>query len=112
MMGSRAARPFRLLRHLILLILAALWIVPLYLVLISASTSSEEYGDSGLWQPPGDFALFDNVEAAWNAAKLGEAVISTAFYAVAGALLAVFLAALAALRSCRCGCAGVSSGSW
>lgn len=96
MMGNKSLSPFRLLRHLFLVVLAALWIVPLYLVLISASTSSEEYGDNDLWQPPSNFALFDNVRAAWNAAKLGQAIGSTAFYAIVGALLAVFLAALAA----------------
>jgi multiple sugar transport system permease protein len=91
-----AASPIRFVRHLILLILAAVWIVPLYLVLVNASTSSEEYSDKDRMAVPKDFALFDNIEAAWEAAKLGEAVGSTAFYAVAGGLLAVLIAALAA----------------
>lgn len=91
-----AIRPFQLLRHLILLILAAIWIVPLYLVLINAATSQKEYGKKESWAAPKHFALFDNIQSAWDAAKLGQAVGSTAFYAIAGGILAVLLAALAA----------------
>jgi multiple sugar transport system permease protein len=86
----------RLLRHGILLVLGALWILPLYLFLINASTSPKEYLTKERWQAPKHIALIDNVSAAWDAAHLGQAVASTMLYAVVGAWFAVFIAALAA----------------
>ncbi len=86
----------RVLRNGLLFILAAVWIMPLYLILINASKSTEAYKDSERYAPARGFALFDNMSAAWNAAKLGEAVASTAFYAILGGALAVALSAMAA----------------
>jgi multiple sugar transport system permease protein len=82
-------------KHIVLLILAALWIVPLYLFLVNASTSSEEYARKERWKPPTEFALFDNMSAAIEAARLGQAVGSTAFYAIVGGVLVAALAAYA-----------------
>jgi multiple sugar transport system permease protein len=83
-------------RHLVLLILAAAWIIPLYLVLINASTSQQEYARKSIWAAPSEFALDDNISLAWKTAHLGQAVGSTLFFAVVGGLAAVLLAALAA----------------
>lgn len=81
---------------LILLLLGAVWIIPLYLVLINASTDIKEYSTKNVWAPPKQFALYDNMSVAWKTAHLGEAVLSTAFYAIGGAGAAVLLAAFAA----------------
>ena len=86
----------RVLRNALLVILAAIWILPLYLFLINAAKTTEAYRSTERYAPSRDFALFDNISAAWNAAKLGEAVGSTAFYAIVGAALAVALSAMAA----------------
>lgn len=86
----------RILRQVLLLVLGAVWILPLYLFLINAATSSREYARKERWAAPTDFALFDNVSAAWDAARLGQAVGSTLLYAVVGAALAVLVASLAA----------------
>jgi multiple sugar transport system permease protein len=85
-----------LIRHTLLLILGAAWILPLYLLLINASTPPREYGDKERWELPTSFALGDNISDAWNAANLSEAVISTALYAIVGGFLSVLLAAFAA----------------
>jgi multiple sugar transport system permease protein len=66
------------------------------LFLINAVTPPEEYGTKERWQAPNHFALWDNISAAWNFAHLGEAVFSTAFYAIFGGFLAVLIASLAA----------------
>jgi multiple sugar transport system permease protein len=87
---------FRILRQLLLVLLGAIWILPLYLFLINAATSTKEYTRKERWAAPSEFALFDNVSAAWNAAHLGQAVGSTMLYAVVGALLAVLVSSLAA----------------
>jgi multiple sugar transport system permease protein len=86
----------RILRQLVLLLLGAIWILPLYLFLINASSSTKEYAKKERWQAPKSFALTDNISAAWSAAHLGQAVGSTVLYAVVGAVLAVLIASLAA----------------
>lgn len=85
-----------ILRHATLLLFGAAWILPLYLFLINAATPSDQFGDKERWQLPSSFALTDNISAAWSAAHLGQAVVSTGFYAVVGGALAVLLASLAA----------------
>ena len=85
-----------ILRQAVLLVLGAVWIIPLYLVLINAATSSEEYARKDRWAPPTEFALGLNIQQALEVTKLGQAIGSTAFYAIAGGLLAVLFAALAA----------------
>jgi multiple sugar transport system permease protein len=85
-----------ILRQVVLLVLGAVWIIPLYLVLINAATSSEEYARKDRWAPPTEFALGLNIQQALEVTKLGQAIGSTAFYAIAGGLLAVLFAALAA----------------
>ena len=89
-------RPGHLLRHLVTLLLAAVWILPLYFVLINAATSPEDYRRKEIYEVPNSFALGDNVSAAWEAADLGVSVGSTLLYAAVGGGAAVFLAALAA----------------
>ena len=84
------------LRHGTLILLSAVWILPLYVVLINAVASPEDYAQKGRLEVPDGFAFFDNVSEAWNTARLGEAVGSTALYAIGGAVLAVLVAALAA----------------
>lgn len=85
----------RIFRHGTLLILAAAWILPLYIVLINATASTEDYAQKGRLELPSSFSLLDNIKEAWNTAQLGEAIGSTTLYAVGGALLAVIVAALA-----------------
>lgn len=86
----------RVFRYLILLVLGAIWIIPLYFVLINAVTSPEEYRDKAIYAVPGEFGLWENITTAWSAAELGVSVGSTFFYATVGAAIGVLLAALAA----------------
>jgi multiple sugar transport system permease protein len=85
-----------IIRNLVLLLLGALWILPLYLFLINASTPPKEYGLKERWEFPQSFALLDNISSAWRLAHLGEAVFSTAMYAIVGGVVSVLLASLAA----------------
>jgi multiple sugar transport system permease protein len=86
----------RAFRHASMLILAAIWILPLYLVLINSATDPADYRAKEIYEPPSSFAFFDNVEFAWNGAKLGASVGSTLLYACTGGALAVLLAGMAA----------------
>jgi multiple sugar transport system permease protein len=89
-------RPRALIRHTILVLLGAIWILPLYLFLINSIASTKDYNSKEKWQLPSGFNLFDNISAAWNAAHLGQAIGSTALYAIVGAILSVVIASLAA----------------
>lgn len=83
-------------RHAVMFILAAIWIIPLYFVLINAATSPDDFRDKQIWAPSGTFSLLDNIRAAWTDANLGQSVGSTLFYAAVGGVAAVLLASLAA----------------
>ena len=83
-------------RQAVLLVLGAIWIIPLYLVLINAVTSPDDYATKDVWAPPASFGLGDNIRTAWQVARLGGAVASTLLYAVLGGLGAVILGSLAA----------------
>jgi multiple sugar transport system permease protein len=93
---SLSLSPGRLLRHLVMLVLGAVWIIPLYFVLINAATSPRDYRQKEIYEAPPSFALGDNVSAAWEGADLGASVGSTLFYATVGGVVAVLLAAMAA----------------
>jgi len=89
-------RPRAFIRHTILVLLGAVWILPLYLFLINAVASENDYNTKEKWQLPSSFGLFDNISTAWNAAHLGQAIGSSALYAIVGAVLAVLISSLAA----------------
>ena len=86
----------RPLRYLTLCFLGAIWIIPLYFILINATVSPEEYRSKSIYAAPGEFALWDNISVAWSSAGLGVSVGSTLLYATVGAALGVLIAALAA----------------
>ncbi len=86
----------RLLRYLVIVVLGAIWIVPLYFILINATVTPEEYRTKAVYAAPGEFALWQNITDAWTSAGLGTSVGSTLLYATVGAAIGVVLAALAA----------------
>jgi multiple sugar transport system permease protein len=83
-------------RHGILLFLGLIWIIPLYLVLINATTSEDQYRTKEIYAVPNSFSLWTNMQAAWDAANLGVSVGSTLLYATVGGAAAVVLSGLAA----------------
>jgi multiple sugar transport system permease protein len=86
----------RFVRYLILTVLGAIWIIPLYLILINAAVEPKEYRQKAAWEFPSNVSLWENIRTAWTSAGLGGSVGSTLLYAVVGGVLAVLLAALAA----------------
>ncbi|WP_369211269.1 carbohydrate ABC transporter permease [Streptomyces flavofungini] len=88
----------RILRNTVLILLALLWAVPTWLVLVNAMVPASEYSGSPHWWPQG-FALFDNMEQAWDRARLGPAMGNSLLYSATSSLIAVFLAVLAAFAA-------------
>lgn len=80
-------------RRLGLAVLALVWLVPTYLVVVNASTSSASYAGEARWWPDG-FALFDNVQRAWERAELGAGFVNSLGYGLLGACLAALVALL------------------
>ncbi|MGH2549449.1 MAG: carbohydrate ABC transporter permease, partial [Thermomicrobiales bacterium] len=56
----------RVARTGLLTLLAAIWILPLYLVLINTVVSPAEYRRKEVYDLPQKFSLWSNVTAAWN----------------------------------------------
>lgn len=81
-------------RSALLVIAALLWLLPSYVVVVNAFTAPEDYSGPSLWFE--SWAFGDNVAAAFEAADVGQAMWNSLQYAVVAALLAVFVAAMAA----------------
>lgn len=89
MMGSER------IRHTILILLAIVWMAPVYLLLVNAFSDVEKYNANFSWAPKG-FTPIQNFQAAWQVADLTPGIISNIIYAVLGGGIAVLFAALAA----------------
>lgn len=72
-----------------------LWLAPVYLLIVNATRSTDEYASASTWSPPHHFALWSNFMSAYHAAGLGGSIYSTALYAVVAPAAAVFVGALA-----------------
>lgn len=84
-----------LLRSIIVAGVAVLWLIPTYLVVVNAMTSTDDFEGSPLWKP-GKPALFENISEGWSGAGFGEAATNSLIYATVGSAVAVLIAALAA----------------
>lgn len=83
----------RVIRPVVLTTLGVIWLAPLYLLLVNAAKPAAEYASDAVWRPIAEFALVDNIVDAWERAGLGEAVLSTVIYSIAGPAVAVLIGA-------------------
>ncbi|WP_020495520.1 carbohydrate ABC transporter permease [Sciscionella marina] len=83
------------LRYVVLAVLSAIWLAPVYLLIVNAIRPVEEYDGTENWTPPHGFGLFTNIAQAWERADLGPSIGSTVLYSVLGPLIAVVLGAMA-----------------
>lgn len=88
----------RVIRNTVVVLVALLWFVPTYLLLVNGLTSVGGYSGSPRWYP-NSFGLFSNIRAAWNLADLGPAMANSLYYSVASSAGAVLLASLAAFAA-------------
>src|SRR5262249_37404223 len=85
----------RVLTRTIFGVLWLIWLAPVYLLLVNATRTTDEYTHTSLWSPPHHFALWSNFVTAYHSAGLGGSLYSTALYAVVGPAIAVLVGALA-----------------
>ncbi|MGI5215921.1 carbohydrate ABC transporter permease [Plantactinospora sp. CA-290183] len=84
----------RILRNTAIIVLAMLWLLPTYLMVVNSMTSMSQYeGSPTLW--PRGFAFFDNMAAAWSAGDLSISVLNSLGYATVCAAAAVVVATMA-----------------
>ena len=83
------------LRRGVVLALGAIWLVPLYLLVVNAARPAGQDALSELWRLPSSFGLLDNLQVAWSRAGLGASIGSTFVYSLVAPVLAVVVGASA-----------------
>lgn len=84
----------KILRNVALSLLALIWLVPVYLLVVNAMTPVAEYDGSPTWWPTG-LGFVGNLQKAWTSAELGLGFYNSLIYATASAAIAAFAAAMA-----------------
>lgn len=85
----------KLVRNVVVVGLALLWMVPVYLLVVNSVTTPEGYTGSPQWLPT-SFGLFGNIGSAWTNAQLGPSFVNSLEYAVVCGGVAVAVSTLAA----------------
>jgi len=84
----------RVIRTTVLIVLGALWLLPVYLLLVNAAKSPETFTTADSWLPT-DFSLFANIAEAVELSGLAESAAGTLLYAVVSPAIAVLVGAAA-----------------
>ncbi|MEA5053999.1 MAG: carbohydrate ABC transporter permease, partial [Propionicimonas sp.] len=85
----------QLVRKSVLIVLGAIWLVPVYLMIVNAGKTNADYGKTSPWQPTSLGSLVDNAATAWDRGNLLDGVISTLIYAVVSPSIAAIIGAMA-----------------
>jgi multiple sugar transport system permease protein len=87
-----------------LVALGLVWLVPLWLLVITPMKSTPEYADHTQWTLPSHpLRLLDNLRTAWDSAGLGPGFVASLTYGLTGALLAILFGSLGAYAITRLG---------
>lgn len=84
----------QLVRKILLVVLGALWLIPIYLLVINAAKTTD-YDIASVWRPSNFSGLFENIGAAWDRGRISQGVLSTAVYALVSPAIAVVVGAMA-----------------
>jgi multiple sugar transport system permease protein len=85
----------RALRNTVVILLALVWLVPTYLLVVNALTPNADYTGKARWLPT-SFGLLDNIKTSWTAAEFSLTARNSLLYALICAGAAVLIATLAA----------------
>jgi len=86
----------RILSYAFIAVLAAVWLLPVVLVLFNATKSLEDFTYGNIWRLPETFRLFENMREALQMGALGRGMLNSFLYSFLGAGISIFAAALAA----------------
>lgn len=87
-------RTSRIVRTSVLAVFGAVWLVPIYLLVVNASKSPKVYTSTDSWIPT-DFSLFSNMADALQLSGLSNSVLSTVIYSLISPTIAVLVGAAA-----------------
>jgi len=80
------------------------WLLPLWLLVITPMKSTPEYTDKSQWAlPTHPLRLFSNLRTAWDSAGLGAGFVASLTYGLTGAALAILFGSLGAYAITRLG---------
>lgn len=83
-------------------ILAIVWLVPFWILIITPMKSFSEYASASQWAlPRNPLEIFHNIVVAWNSAGLGPGFVASLIYGVVGAAIAILCGALGAYAVTR-----------
>ena len=83
------------LKWVFLVVIMLIWLLPTYMVLVTASTSATAYTGTATWWPT-KFGLFDNIVVGLTEGQFVQPILNSFLYALVSASLAVLLGMLAA----------------
>lgn len=92
---------FSVIRGVVLLITAFLWLVPLIALFYVAVQPNQSLVSGSFWALPNQSALLENMILAWTQADFRNYAINSLIYASVGSVIAVFLASLAGFTLAR-----------
>lgn len=88
-------RPGSILRNLAVIVIALVWLVPTYLIIVNASTPVTSYDGSPTWIPQG-FALLENIRTGLGQSEFTTGLMNSTLYALVGAGITVLIVSAAA----------------
>jgi len=91
----------RVVLHVALVILALLWMLPVYALVLTALKSNAQVVARPFWSAPERIALLENIQAAWKRGRMGDFTVNSLIYASVSGVGAVFLASMAAFVVAR-----------
>lgn len=89
---SRWTPYFTVARYVLLLLFVVLFLMPIYVVVVTSLKSSAEVSVPTMWELPSSVS-FDNFLAAWNKPQIQQGLINSVMIAVPSSLLAAILGA-------------------
>ncbi len=87
--------------HSILIFLVIIWLLPIYSSLLAAFKSVEEFVNTPFYSLPEKFAFIQNIKLTLSEYRLHVHIISSAFYSVLGASIAILFSSMAAYSLIR-----------
>src|SRR6266536_402779 len=85
-----------------LILLGLIWLLPLWLLVITSMKSTPEYAGSSQWAlPTHPLRLLSNVRTAWESAGLGPGFVASLTYGLTGAVFAILFGSLGAYAITR-----------
>lgn len=80
----------------IIILLCAVWMIPIYFMVMVSFKTSNDYAMSSFWALPRSFALIENLKYVFTETKLIKPYFNSLLYAITSSGIAIFLSSLAA----------------